>query len=53
MNVGPVISLAIVVVAFAIGTIASVIADRRDPDIEAHAAPSDEPPRFRRQDERS
>ncbi len=32
VHIGPVVSLAIVVVAFAIGMIASVIADRRDPD---------------------
>jgi TerC family integral membrane protein len=37
-KVGPVASLAIVVVAFLIGGIASVIADRHDPDIEATKA---------------
>jgi tellurite resistance protein TerC len=37
-KVGPVASLAIVVVAFAVGMIASVVADRRDPDLEATKA---------------
>jgi tellurite resistance protein TerC len=34
VKVGPVISLAIVLVAFAIGIVASLLADRRDPDLE-------------------
>ena len=34
-KVGPVLTLVIVFVAFAIGIVASVIADRRDPDAEA------------------
>jgi len=34
-KVGPVLTLVIVFVAFAIGIIASVVADRRDPDAEA------------------
>ena len=34
-KIGPVLSLVIVFVAFAIGIVASVIADRRDPDAEA------------------
>jgi tellurite resistance protein TerC len=34
-KVGPELSLAIIAVAFAIGIVASVIADRRDPDSEA------------------
>ncbi len=38
VKVGPVVSLAIVVAAFALGTLASVIADRRDPDIEGTRA---------------
>jgi len=38
VHVGPVVSLGIVVVAFAVGMTASVIADRRDPDAEAKQA---------------
>jgi tellurite resistance protein TerC len=38
VHIGPVVSLGIVVVAFAIGMIASVIADRHDPDVEAKRA---------------
>ncbi|UGS37963.1 TerC family protein [Capillimicrobium parvum] len=38
VHIGPVVSLGIVVVAFAIGMIASTIADRRDPDAEAKRA---------------
>jgi tellurite resistance protein TerC len=38
VHIGPVVSLGIVVVAFAIGMIASTIADRRDPDSEAKRA---------------
>jgi tellurite resistance protein TerC len=38
---GPVVSLAFVVLAFTIGAIASVIADRRDPDLEATKAERD------------
>ncbi|MCW3006943.1 MAG: hypothetical protein JWP17_1569, partial [Solirubrobacterales bacterium] len=36
--IGPVISLVIVAAAFAIGMIASTIADRRDPDADAKRA---------------
>jgi hypothetical protein len=35
VHIGPVVSLIIVVVAFAIGIVASLIADKRDPDAEA------------------
>jgi tellurite resistance protein TerC len=35
VHVGPVASLAIVVAAFAVGIVASLIADRRDPDADA------------------
>jgi tellurite resistance protein TerC len=38
VHVGPVVSLAIVVVAFLIGMVASVIADRLDPDSDAKQA---------------
>jgi tellurite resistance protein TerC len=38
VHVGPIVSLLFVVVAFTIGAIASVIADRRDPDLEATKA---------------
>lgn len=38
VHIGPVVSLLIVVAAFAIGMIASVIADRRDPDADAKRA---------------
>lgn len=38
VHIGPVVSLAIVVVAFMVGMIASTIADRRDPDAEAKRA---------------
>jgi tellurite resistance protein TerC len=38
---GPVVSLAFVVAAFTIGAIASIIADRRDPDLEATKAERD------------
>jgi predicted tellurium resistance membrane protein TerC len=38
VKVGPVISLAIVLVAFAIGIAASLFADRHDPDIEHERA---------------
>ena len=34
-KIGPVASLAMVALAFAIGIIASIVADRRDPDVEA------------------
>ena len=34
VKIGPLPSLAVVVVAFAVGAVASLIADRRDPDIE-------------------
>jgi tellurite resistance protein TerC len=36
VHIGPVVSLAIVLVAFAIGIVASIIGDRRDPDAEQH-----------------
>jgi TerC family integral membrane protein len=35
VKIGPVVSLAVVAVAFTVGIVASVIADRRDPDSEA------------------
>ena len=38
VHIGPVSSLAIVVVAFTIGMVASVVADRRERDIEAKRA---------------
>lgn len=38
VKIGPVVSLAIVVLTFAVGTILSLLADRRDPDIEATKA---------------
>jgi tellurite resistance protein TerC len=41
VKVGPVISLAIVLVAFAIGIAASLVADRRDPDIDRTRAERD------------
>ncbi len=37
-KIGPVASLALVAIAFAIGIIASIIADKRDPDIEEKRA---------------
>jgi tellurite resistance protein TerC len=36
VHVGPVVSLAIVLVAFTIGIVASIMGDRRDPDAEEH-----------------
>jgi tellurite resistance protein TerC len=36
VHIGPVVSLAIVLVAFAIGIVASIIGDRRDPDSDQH-----------------
>ena len=41
VHVGPVVSLAFVVVAFTLGAIASLIADKRDPDLEATKAERD------------
>ena len=38
VHIGPVVSLLIVVAAFTIGMVASVIADRRDPDADAKRA---------------
>jgi tellurite resistance protein TerC len=38
VHIGPVVSLSIVLVAFIIGMVASMIADRRDPDSEAKRA---------------
>jgi tellurite resistance protein TerC len=38
VHIGPVVSLLIVVAAFTIGMIASIIADRRDPDADAKRA---------------
>ena len=38
VHIGPVVSLAIVLAAFTIGMVASVIADRRDPDADAKRA---------------
>ena len=38
VKVGPIVSLAIVVIAFTAGIVASAIADRRDPDSEAKRA---------------
>ncbi len=35
-KIGPIGSLALVAIAFTIGIVASIIADRRDPDAEAH-----------------
>jgi tellurite resistance protein TerC len=36
VHIGPVVSLAIVLVAFTVGIVASLIGDRRDPDSEQH-----------------
>jgi TerC family integral membrane protein len=38
VKVGPLVSLAFVVLAFTVGTLLSLIADRRDPDLEATKA---------------
>jgi predicted tellurium resistance membrane protein TerC len=38
VKVGPVVSLAIVLAAFVIGMVASVLADRRDPDADEKRA---------------
>lgn len=38
VKIGPVVSLAIIAVLFAIGIVASIVADRRDPDAEAKRA---------------
>jgi tellurite resistance protein TerC len=38
VHIGPVVSLSIVLIAFIIGMVASMIADRRDPDSEAKRA---------------
>jgi tellurite resistance protein TerC len=38
VSVGPLASLAIIAVLFAIGIVASLIGDRRDPDVEEHRA---------------
>jgi tellurite resistance protein TerC len=36
VHIGPVVSLLIVLVAFTVGIIASIMGDRRDPDAEQH-----------------
>jgi predicted tellurium resistance membrane protein TerC len=38
VKVGPVASLGVVAVAFTVGIVASIVADRRDPDSEARRA---------------
>ena len=47
-KIGPVASLAIVAACFTVGIVASLIADARDPDAEAQAAPSASGQRGRR-----